>query len=29
VFIDPEGHPWEIAHNPFWTIDDTGGTHLP
>src|SRR5690554_2832222 len=18
VFIDPEGHPWEVAHNPFW-----------
>jgi predicted lactoylglutathione lyase len=29
VFIDPEGHPWEVAHNPFWTIDDHGGTHLP
>src|SRR4051794_32510458 len=22
VFVDPEGHPWEIAHNPHWTIED-------
>ena len=29
VFIDPEGHPWEVAHNPFWTIDEDGGVHLP
>lgn len=21
VFIDPDGHPWEVAHNPFWTIE--------
>lgn len=24
VFIDPDGHPWEIAHNPFWRIEDDG-----
>ena len=18
VFIDPEGHPWEVAHSPHW-----------
>jgi uncharacterized glyoxalase superfamily protein PhnB len=18
VFIDPDGHPWEVAHNPGW-----------
>lgn len=29
VFVDPEGHPWEVAHNPFWTIDEHGGVHLP
>ena len=29
VFIDPEGHPWEVAHNPGWTIDADGGVHLP
>jgi predicted lactoylglutathione lyase len=28
VFIDPDGHPWEVAHNPFWTITDTGETLL-
>jgi uncharacterized protein len=21
VFVDPDGHPWEVAHNPFWVID--------
>jgi len=24
VFIDPDGHPWEVAHNPHWTIADDG-----
>jgi uncharacterized protein len=24
VIIDPDGHPWEIAHNPGWTINDDG-----
>ena len=28
VFIDPDGHPWEVAHNPFWTITDDGGIRL-
>ncbi len=28
VFIDPAGHPWEIAHNPHWTITEGGGTRL-
>jgi len=28
VFVDPDGHPWEIAHNPFWTIDDDGATRF-
>jgi len=28
VFVDPDGHPWEIAHNPHWRIDDDGGVHL-
>jgi uncharacterized protein len=28
VFIDPDGHPWEIAHNPGWTITDDGSTRL-
>ena len=28
VFIDPEGHPWEIAHNPHWTLSRVGGVRL-
>ena len=23
-FSDPDGHTWEIAHNPFWTIGKDG-----
>lgn len=26
---DPDGHPWEIAHNPFWRILDDGAIALP
>jgi uncharacterized protein len=28
VFIDPDGHPWEVAHNPGWTVHDDGRTTL-
>lgn len=28
VFIDPEGHAWEIAHNPHWTLTEDGGVKL-
>jgi predicted lactoylglutathione lyase len=28
VFIDPDGHPWEIAHNPHWTVTPDGGVRL-
>jgi catechol 2,3-dioxygenase-like lactoylglutathione lyase family enzyme len=28
VFHDPDGHPWEVAHNPFWRLDADGGVHL-
>jgi catechol 2,3-dioxygenase-like lactoylglutathione lyase family enzyme len=28
VFIDPDGHPWDVAHNPAWTIHDDGRTTL-
>ncbi len=24
AFVDPDGHPWEVAHNPHWTIEDDG-----
>ncbi len=29
VFVDPDGHTWEIAHNPFWELDAGGGVRLP
>jgi catechol 2,3-dioxygenase-like lactoylglutathione lyase family enzyme len=28
VFVDPDGHPWEIAHNPGWTIGADGSIAL-
>lgn len=28
LFVDPDGHPWEVAHNPFWTITNDGGIRL-
>ena len=28
VFVDPDGHPWEVAHNPGWTVHDDGSTTL-
>jgi predicted lactoylglutathione lyase len=28
IVIDPEGHPWEIAHNPHWTVTEDGGVRL-
>jgi catechol 2,3-dioxygenase-like lactoylglutathione lyase family enzyme len=28
VFIDPDGHPWEVAHNPHWTVTEDGGIRL-
>jgi predicted lactoylglutathione lyase len=29
VFVDPDGHPWEVAHNPRWTVADDGSIKLP
>ncbi len=29
IFIDPDGHPWEVAHNPAWTVGADGSVHLP
>ncbi len=23
-FADPDGHVWEVAHNPFWPLDEEG-----
>jgi catechol 2,3-dioxygenase-like lactoylglutathione lyase family enzyme len=28
VFVDPDGHPWEVAHNPYWTLTDDGSVVL-
>ena len=28
VFVDPDGHPWEVAHNPHWTVADDGSVVL-
>lgn len=28
VIVDLDGHPWEIAHNPHWTITPDGGVRL-
>ncbi len=29
VFVDPAGHPWEVAHNPHWTLRADGSIELP
>ena len=28
VFLDPDGHAWEIAHNPHWTLGADGSVTL-
>jgi catechol 2,3-dioxygenase-like lactoylglutathione lyase family enzyme len=28
-FADPDGHLWEVAHNPFWPLDADGRVQLP
>ena len=28
VFVDPDGHPWEVAHNPHWTLRQDGTVQL-
>ena len=28
VFVDPDGHPWEVAHNPHWRVADDGSVTL-
>lgn len=29
VFLDLDGHPWEIAVNPGWPLDEAGRPRLP
>ena len=28
VFVDPDGHAWEVAHNPHWTVAANGSVSL-
>ena len=28
VFVDPDGHPWEVAYNPRWRVTEDGHTRL-
>ncbi len=28
VFVDPDGHPWEVAHNPHWALREDGSVAL-
>jgi predicted lactoylglutathione lyase len=28
MFVDPDGHPWEVAHNPHWTVNEDGSVSL-
>ena len=28
IFVDPDGHPWEVAHNPRWEIGPDGGVTI-
>ena len=28
VFVDPDGHAWEVAHNPYWTIGEDGSVTI-
>ena len=28
AFADPDGHPWEVAHNPHWTLAEDGSVRL-
>jgi uncharacterized protein len=28
VFHDPDGHAWEVAHNPYWSLRDDGSVSL-
>ena len=28
-YADPDGHVWEVAHNPFWPLNDDDSLTLP
>jgi hypothetical protein len=29
AFLDIDGHPWEVAHNPGFGLDEDGSLVLP
>ena len=29
IFFDPDGHPWEVAHNPGFGLGEDGSVVLP
>jgi uncharacterized protein len=29
LFADPDGHAWEVAHNPGWPLGDDGLPRIP
>jgi len=29
AFLDPDGHAWEVAHNPHWSLGADGSITLP
>jgi catechol 2,3-dioxygenase-like lactoylglutathione lyase family enzyme len=28
IFVDPDGHPWEVALNPFWQLGPDGAVTI-
>jgi hypothetical protein len=28
IFVDPDGHAWEVAHNPGWPLAEDGSVRL-
>lgn len=28
-FLDPDGHAWEVVHNPHWALTETGQVQIP
>ncbi len=28
VFTDLDGHAWEVAHNPFWSLEEDGSVRI-
>ena len=28
TFLDPDGHPWQVAHNPSWPLGEDGSVEL-